>query len=35
MFLYALGNFLYNENKIAFIEFKIEKQLAELTKLLK
>lgn len=35
LFLYALGNFLYNENKIAFIEFKIEKQLAELTKLLK
>lgn len=35
LFLYALGNFLYNENKIAFIEFKIEKQLGELTKLLK
>ena len=35
MFLFSLGNFAYNENKVALIEFKIEKQLAELTKLLK
>lgn len=35
MFLFSLGNFAYSDNKIAFIEFKIEKQLAELTKLLK
>lgn len=35
LFLYALDNLAYNENKIAFLEFKIEKQLAELTKLLK
>ena len=35
MFLFSLGNFAYNENKVAFIELKIENQLADLTKLLK
>lgn len=35
LFLMTLGNFAYNENKVAFIELKIEKQIDELTKLVK
>ena len=35
LFLYALENFAYNENKVAFAELKVEKLVAELTKLLK